>query len=426
MIYRSSIAFSYIIFLILLVFCCTQGILAAQRDTQLVRGRSGQDLEQALTSDQSPEERAQAAEALAEDSSAETVATLRSALKTETNPRVVDAIVKSLTRLEALPEDPDQCLQMANLGWDVSVVKAPFRCWRKTAGKKQLIEEATTSGNMAVRTLALTALTGKDRPRTPFGPARRKIPEFEKSLRDKLLSSATEILEHDISVTPDQSLISTETAWLAKEALWDISGHQMAVALEYADRIGPLHYGYYSTGRYGVSYHLSNKDENAYSAVRRPQQWLAAGLLAILFALLLTVRELRPLCLSMLGASAFWVVWVLFETGLNVLPPPPLWYLTVSALAFLVSGLVSGIFGSMDTGKWSMLFMSPLVAGIAASVICYYTRAWELYPVDSGSWATLFDPIGCALMAIPTAFILSLLLLLVRSRFNSFLQAVGR
>lgn len=381
---------------------------------------AGRELEQSITTDQSPAVREQAAEALANAPSVESIAKLRSALQTESDPGVIDALIRSLTRLEALPDDPEQCLQMAKRGWDAAVIRSPFQCWRQSVNNERLIETAVASDNMALRSLALSALTEADRTQSLLATAQPSIPKFEASVRDKLLRLVTEILAYDISGRAEPATISSETAWLAKEALWNISDHNMERALDYADRIKTLHFGRRSTGRFGASYHLANKDQEAYTAFRRPQQWLAAGFLALLSAILLAVHRLRFLGLSMLGGSVLWIIFMFFESGTEAFPPPPLWYLTVSALAFISAGFVSGIFEMTVAKKWVKYSIGPVIAGIAAFAICLYTRTQRLYPVDSSGWSTIFDPIGCAFIAILAAFILSLLLSSIQNRFVYF------
>src|SRR6185295_5754505 len=136
--------------------------------------------------------------------------------------------IRSLTNLHALPREPIACLEVANRVWDASVAQPLFDCWRATAGREDLIRQAT-SGGWTVRALALHALAEIPRslvqPIVPLGaipsaPIPRAggensrtttatsvnlpqiafpTPAFEPATRDRLLQSCVEILSQNSS-----------------------------------------------------------------------------------------------------------------------------------------------------------------------------------------------------------------------------------
>src|SRR5262249_639188 len=148
--------------------------------------------------------------------------------------------------------------------------------------------------------------------------------------RDRLLQSSVEILSQSQSGLPVPNTLSYSTVQLVREAFWTISGREMVVALALADRITPVHGRYASLGRYGGSYGLAHRDPAGYAALRRPRQLLGAVIAALLAAPLLAFRRLRKLAVAMLASVGAWAVWSSFQTDIRELPPPPLFYLTVS------------------------------------------------------------------------------------------------
>jgi hypothetical protein len=193
-----------------------------------------------------------------------------------------------------------------------------------------------------------------------------------------------------------------------REAFWEISGRNMAVALAFADRIVPIHGRYTSIGRFGESYDLVSKDRAAYASWRRPQQLLAAGLAALLISPLLALKGLRKIAVAMLASLSMWAVWSAFQTDVRELPPAPLFFLTVSSLAFLSAGLVAGVFALLPVRGWVKVAAAPVIAGVGAFLICGFTRSTSLFPIESGGWELIFDPLGSALLAVPVALVLSL------------------
>lgn len=378
-------------------------------------------LVEAMREDSHPAVRSEAAEALAQFPLEKSISFLLATLEKETNLQVIDAILTSLIALHALPEEPKECLKLAKMGWDVKAVMPYFYCWQKTAPHEALIEQAI-SGTWAVRALALNALTQYSHlqgPLTLAKPASMASHSLEEPIKAKLLHSAIEILSHDMRGSHRQSSVSYSMVYMAKEAVWEITGHHMAAALAFADRIQPLHGRYDYIGRFGASSYLASKDAEAYSALRRPRQLLSAALLALASGLLLFPLPTRKFGAGLLGGICLWVIFMMLESGVQEFPPPPLWVLSVPFLAFLTAGLVTGAMAFKMRRSRTLVFTSPVTAGIAALVICSYTRSQGWYPIGDGGWALFFDPMGCALLAAPASFIISLGLMPWRTSITS-------
>lgn len=395
----------------------------------------GQTLERALTGDSDPEARARAAVSLAESGSTESVASLQASLSRETSPQVIDAIVRALATRRALPQDPQACLAMANRCWDSSVAQPLFECWRAAASRDDVINQAS-SGAWTVRALALNWLVNVPESRIrPIAPlvavppppvagragsrpaAMRPIPRpapvpsppvFAPPLRDRLLQSAIEILSQNTSGLPAPNTVSFLTAQLTRDAFWEISGRNMSVALDFADRIVPISGRYASIGRFGESYDLASKDRTSYVRLRRPGQLMAAGLAALAIAALLAATRFRRLAVALVVSVGAWALWSVFQTDVRELPPLPLAFLTVSCLAFLSAGLAAGSLTLVRTRPWPRVVGAPIVAGIGAFVICGVTRSTGLFPIGSEGWELIFDPLASAVLAVPVAFMLSL------------------
>lgn len=397
----------------------------------------GQTVQRTLAGDIDPDVRARAASSLARSQSPEAAASLQAALIRETDPRVIDETVRSLTNLHALPQDPMACLEVANRVWDTSVAQPLFDCWRAAANREDLINQAI-SASWTVRAFALHALaeiprslvqpivplaamptaptprSGGDNPRastaTSVNPPQVAFPApvFEPAIRDRLLQSCVEILSQNISGLPAPNSLSYSAAQLVRDAFWEISGRNMVVALAFADRIVPINGHYTSIGRFGESYDLASKDGSAYASLRRPRQLLAAGLAGLLIASLLVLKRLRKIAVAMLASLGAWAVWSAFQTDVRELPPAPLFFLTVSCLAFLSAGLVVGAFARMPVRGWVKVAGGPVIAGVCAFLICGFTRSASLFPIGSEGWELIFDPLSSAVLAVPVALVLSL------------------
>ncbi|MBK5294308.1 MAG: HEAT repeat domain-containing protein [Acidobacteriia bacterium] len=398
---------------------------------------AGQTVQGTLAGDVDPDIRARAAASLARSQSPEAIASLQAALLRETDPLVIDETVRSLTNLRALPQDPMACLEAANRVWDASAAQPLFDCWRATANREDLITQATVGG-WTVRAFALHALAEIPRsldqrivplvarPPAPIprpasssnragtgmavNPPSAAIPtpSFEQATRDRLLQSCVDILSQNISGLPAPNSLSYSTAQLVRDAFWEISGRNMVVALAFADRIVPMLGRYTSIGRFGESYDLHSRDGPAYASRRRPWQLLAAGLAGLLISALLMLKRLRKIAVAMLASLCMWALWSAFQTDVRELPPPPLFFLTVSCLAFLSAGLVAGAFALMPVRGWVKVTAGAVVAGACAFLVCGFTRWTSLFPIGAEGWELIFDPFGSALLAVPAALVLSL------------------
>jgi hypothetical protein len=177
--------------------------------------------------------------------------------------------------------------------------------------------------------------------------------------------------------------------------------------LGFADRIQPVHGRYDYIGRFGASSYLASKNADAYTALRRPGQLLWAAHLGLACALLLIPLQTRKFGAGLLAGIILWIVFMIFETGVQKFPPPPLWVLSVPFMAFLTAGLASGTVASMQRKNRTKLIASPMAAGIVALLICGNTRSQEWFPIGDGGWSLLLDPIGCALLSALVSFIIS-------------------
>lgn len=231
---------------------------------------------------------------------------------------------------------------------------------------------------------------------------------LDQPTRDRLLQSSVEILSRDISALPAPNTLSYATAQLARDALWELSGRNMSLALRFADRIVPVSGRYTSIGRFGESYDLAWKDRSSYVGFRRPRQLLAAGLAALLVLPLFVVKRWRKLAVALLVSLCMWAAWSLFQTDVRELPPPPLSFLTTSCLAFLAAGLVAGFLAVLQMRLWLKVVMSPVAAAVCALIVCGYTRSSGLFPIGSEGWELILEPLGSAVLAMPAALVLSL------------------
>lgn len=353
-------------------------------------------LAQKLEADPDAAARANAAAAIPGTAATSASATLRAALDRETSPEVIDAIVRSLAAIDALPADPAACLAMANRVWDPDIAVPLYRCWAATATRDALVTQAT-GAPWTVRGLALETLAR--------GPA--PAPE----VRERLLASAAEVLSNDISGVAAPDSVSEATAARARDAIWELSGRDMGVALGAADRVTPVSGRNPAVGQYGISLHLAARDAEAYARQRRPWQWIAAAAAAALTALLLLVRPLRPFAVSILLAIGLWTAWFSFQTDVRALPPLRLAFLTPSFIGVLVGGVVAGLATLFRTSRWIALLVLPITASALAFTASAVTRVQGWFPVGAAGWDLLADAITSALFAAPAALAASLLFL---------------
>lgn len=403
-------------------------------------------LTQGLSTDPDPRTRLEAAGALGRLGSAEAVPSLREALVSERDPQVVDAIVLALEQLHARITDPQLCREVLARTWEVEPARVLFSCWRGAA-TPEAVMEAATGGPAQLRALALQSLIERaavrrrapglvrapqlvappppppgaraitNVPVPPLGPREPSPVKFNEAARDRLLTSAVEVLSKRSTAFPGKGKeVSYTTAQLVRDALWEISGRDMAVALIHADRIAMAGARYFS-GRYSASYDLWNRNRPAYLDYRRPRQAVAAALAALLFVPLFIRRRFRRAGALIVIAVLGWGAWSLTATDVRELPPPPLQFLTVSAIAFFSAGITAAAIalhaqsrlpGGMLKAAGRAGF-TVTAAAVLAFFACGYTRWNDIFPVGGEGWGLIFDPIGSAIVAALIAMVLGLL-----------------
>ncbi|MGH6692111.1 MAG: hypothetical protein ACREF4_15695, partial [Gammaproteobacteria bacterium] len=242
--------------------------------------------------------------------------------------------------------------------------------------------------------------------------------ELDESTRQRLLASAVEVLSRPSAAFPGKGgEISFSTVSLVLDALWEIADRDMSVALKSADRIATPRARYVSQGRYGASLTLHGKDPAAYVDHRRPRQAAAGALLAAAFGLLLVWPRTRRAGASLVVAALAWSAFSLLTTQLRELPPPPLQFLTLSAIAFLSAGASIAAVALMTQrtepgGVASAIGRGSAALGIAAVTAffaCGYTRWYDIFPIGGEGWELIFDPIGAAIIAAMAAVVLATL-----------------
>ncbi len=401
-----------------------------------------------LRADPDARARVEAATALGKMGSAEGIAPLREALAAERNAEVVDAIVLSLVQLKSPLGDTKACGEVVARTWEAHAARFPFACWRAGVPPEAL-KKAAIDGPAQLRALALYALienaadhaksqTYLTFPRRAVAPppappgaepitiipiqppsaGPRPRPEFDESMRQRLLASAVEVLSRPSAAFPGKGgEISFSTVTVVLDALWEIADRDMSVALKSADRISTPRTRYMSQGRYGASHTLHGKDPAAYVDYRRPRQSAAGALLAAAFGLLLAWPRTRRAGASLVVAALAWSVWSLLATQLRELPPPPLQFLTLSAIAFLSAGASVAAVALMTRrtepgGVARAIGRGSAVLGIAAVTaffVCGYTRWHGIFPIGGEGWELIFDPIGAAIIAAMAAVVLATL-----------------
>jgi len=403
-----------------------------------------------LRSDPEPRTRVEAAMALGKIGTAEGIPPLRDALESERHPLVVDAIVLALVALKAFPASPELCRTVVPRTWEAHAARFPFACWRASASPEALREAALT-GPPQLRALALYALVEKaaeyihtqpylmfppravapppppapggaralmSLPVQPPAPSPRPRIELDEPLRDRLLTSAVDVMSRPSAGIPDHgSEISSSTVLLVQEALWELADRDMAIALRYADRISTPGARSIMQGRYWASYDLWHKDKAAYLDYRRPRQAAAGALLAAVLAALLAWKRTRRAGALLVTVALTWSLWSLSATQLRELPPPPLQFLTISAIAFLCAGVSVAAMAHLSKSSAPDNLMQAVgrgstaigAAAILAFFACGYTRWYDLFPIGGEGWDLIFDPIGSAIIAAVAAAALVLL-----------------
>lgn len=430
------------------------GEMAASREPgEELKASTVATLGRTLRSDPDHRARLEAATSLGKLGSPEGIQPLHHALTQEKNPLVVDAIVLALQQLRAPVTEPGICRDLVGRCWEVQAAAPLFACWRALVTREAILAAATTGPPMlrafALHSLVEAALVRRTResrrlvrpplPPPPPPPGRRDTPvgrsianlpipvepelpppivAFDDATRDRLLVSAVEVLSKEVSAFPDkQEAVSYSTAQMTRDAFWEISGRYMPLALWYADRVRPVFSRYASSGRYAASYDLWRRDQAGYLAQRRPRQALAAILLALPFSLLVIPTRTRRAGVLLIVPIIAWGGWSLFMKQIREVPPPPLFFLTVSFIAFLTAGVVTaaGVFLPWKSIAWrplrgvSRVGLSVVGAGGLAFLACGWTRWNSLFPIGGEGWELIFDPLGSAILAAGVAAILSLL-----------------
>lgn len=362
-----------------------------------------QDLLRLLVTDSSPSARRQAADSLGAIEGAATDAGLRAALDEERDPRVVDGIVQALRRRGTPVDDPGQCRALIGRTWEAAVAQQMLDCWLRRGIAREELVQAALEGPATQRAVALFALTMP----VPLESASSLVVDrsvqtrlFDPPLRERLLEAAVWVLSQG-------EAISASTRDSAEQALWNLSGRSMDRATAYADRVTP------NAARFRASAALARADARAYDATRRPQQAVIALAIAIAFGLLIVRRSplQRPALLLTLSAAG-WALWTFRAGGVRDLPPPPLQFLSVAALAFLSAGTATGAVTLIPqrTQNVSAIIIRFLLALITAAgmagVICFATRSARLFPSDLEGWELIVDPLGAAILAAAAAAIL--------------------
>jgi peptidoglycan/LPS O-acetylase OafA/YrhL len=202
-----------------------------------------------------------------------------------------------------------------------------------------------------------------------------------------------------------------------RDALWEIADRDMVNALRHVDRIATPGARYVMQGRYGASYDLWSRDRAAYLDYRRPRQAAAGALLAAACGVLLAWKRTRRAGAALVTAALAWSAWSLLATQPRELPPPPLQFATVTAIALLSAGAAVAAVAFLTQGRApggpaKALGQGSAAVGIAAVLAffaCGATRWYGVFPVGGEGWELIFDPVGSALVAGAAATALSFL-----------------
>ena len=357
---------------------------------------------------------------------------LLASLRTEQQPEVVDAILGALRVSGVVLQDPRLCFTAMQRAHEASVAEPAFACWRRAATPSTLLDTALR-GPAIPRVLATMFLIREaqppprsvDRyrkafPPSPaaarpgdqqamvsapvmrFGGSAQDPPHFTPELRNALLRSMVEALSQNES-------LGDSTTGATQQALWEISGHDMASAIASADQISGM------AARFQMSEALSRFDAGAYFRYRRRRQALLAAGIAALMLVMALASGVRRSALICAVAAAGWACASLYADSVRELPPPPLQLLSVSAIGFLCGGAVAAAFArfrSPGTGYLKGVLYSVGAAGSAglvAAIVCGSTRNSRLFPVGTEGWELIFDPAGAFIVATAVALLLAAL-----------------
>lgn len=361
---------------------------------------------QLLSSDPNSQTRRKAAESAGLLDAPEVIPALQAALRMESDPRVVDAIVQSLRRRAAPVDDPIQCRALIGRTWEAVVAQQMVDCWTRSGVMHDALAEAALEGPATQRAAVLSRL-GSPQPQMRSlvrGRVPAASPDFDPAVRARLLDSAVWVLSQG-----DQ--ISGSIRDAAEQAMWELAAREMATSLRYADRITP------HAARFRASSALARADLAAYDATRRSRQAGIALLMALGIGLVMLVRPALRRPAGLLAASvAGWVVWTLQASGVRNLPPPPLQLLSVGALACVSAGVATAgaalLARRSSGGRGAAAIRGVLTlvaAGVIGAMVCGATRNAGLFPIDMSGWELIFDPLAAMILAVVAAAMLTAL-----------------
>lgn len=387
-----------------------------------------QTLTRALRSDTDSQARVQAAAALARLKPPHAAQLLVEALQAEKDSVVVDAIAVAMAELKVSLVDAATARATVERCWDPSACAFLFEQWRASADRAA-IQEAAVDGAPVLRALALRALTSPSvRPRKWASLMPEPLPppvQFDPATGDRLLTSVVDVLGREVTAFPRGGRqISYLTAQMLRDALWEITGRNMVLALSYADRIVPISYRYTGSGRYGAALDLQRRNASAYDQYRRPRQVRAALRLALPIAILMFFRPFRRSAALLIIGILAWGVWSVHTGGVRELPPPPLHFFTVSFIAFAAAAVIAALLAVAPQfiTWWPRLSGRGQTAAtifgavVLAFIACAWTRSREIFPIGGEGWELFFDPLGSAVLAGAGAFVLSALDVYVLAR----------
>jgi len=155
----------------------------------------------------------------------------------------------------------------------------------------------------------------------------------------------------------------------------------------------------------------------AYVDYRRPRQAVTAAALALALCVLFAAAPARRPAAILVGATLAWVLATLAATTVRELPPPPLQFLTTTAIACFSAGVVVAGLAfrarRRAPGTKTRTFLRAVAAVVLASglafLVCGLTRSNGFFPIGSVGWELIFDPLTSALLAAVVAAALALL-----------------
>jgi HEAT repeat protein len=373
------------------------------------RSSAAQSVLRLLSSDPHPLTRRNAAMSAGFLDAPEIVAGLQSVLRAESDPRVIDAVVQSLRRRGAPVADPLQCRALIGRTWEAGIAQQMLECWNQPPVLPDVLIAAAVEGPPTQRAIVLSELA------SPRARTRSLVPEsaepisFDPSTTARLLDSAVWVLSQGDQIS-DSIRATTE------QALWELSHKDMRLSLEHADRITP------HAARFRASSALARADLIAYNSARRLHQAGIALLLALSIALMMAFGPgMRRPAGFVAASAAGWALWSLQASGVWDLPPPPLQFLTVGAVACLSAGIATGgaaLFTRRAASSWQRAAMRVVVtllaAGFIGGTLVGMTRSARLFPSETGGWELIFDPLAATILSVVVASLLMALELVSR------------